>query len=221
MVYTADHGLNCSHHGLWGKGNATRPPNMLEEFDPRAAAAQPARSCVRRPDQRAFRRSLRPLRYPDRPGRAGPGTVWRARAQLRVPCWQTRRRCPTGVRPRPVNTARRACGARSVTSSCGRRRADANQLFDLSADPRETRDIRADEPQLAADLGAQLDAFFAHYEHPARSGLLAAPGPASQLQRSLAWERRVAQRRRCGHPRRGRATIAIMARGKARTYRLG
>lgn len=31
VVYTADHGLNCGHHGLWGKGNATYPLNMVEQ----------------------------------------------------------------------------------------------------------------------------------------------------------------------------------------------
>ncbi len=31
VVYASDHGLCCGHHGLWGKGNATRPLNMLEE----------------------------------------------------------------------------------------------------------------------------------------------------------------------------------------------
>lgn len=24
VVYTSDHGLNCGHHGIWGKGNGTR-----------------------------------------------------------------------------------------------------------------------------------------------------------------------------------------------------
>ena len=31
IVYTADHGLNLGQHGVWGKGNGTRPYNMLEE----------------------------------------------------------------------------------------------------------------------------------------------------------------------------------------------
>ena len=31
VVYTSDHGLNCGHHGVWGKGNGTLPLNMLEE----------------------------------------------------------------------------------------------------------------------------------------------------------------------------------------------
>ena len=31
IVYTSDHGLNCGHHGIWGKGNGTLPLNMVEE----------------------------------------------------------------------------------------------------------------------------------------------------------------------------------------------
>ncbi len=31
MIYTSDHGLNLGHHQVWGKGNGTKPLNMLEE----------------------------------------------------------------------------------------------------------------------------------------------------------------------------------------------
>lgn len=31
FVYTSDHGLNCGHHGIWGKGNGTLPLNLVEE----------------------------------------------------------------------------------------------------------------------------------------------------------------------------------------------
>lgn len=31
VLYTSDHGLNCGHHGIWGKGNGTLPLNMVEE----------------------------------------------------------------------------------------------------------------------------------------------------------------------------------------------
>jgi arylsulfatase A-like enzyme len=31
VVFTADQGHNCGHHGLWGKGNSTVPFNMYEE----------------------------------------------------------------------------------------------------------------------------------------------------------------------------------------------
>ncbi len=31
IVYTADHGYNAGHHGIWEKGNGTNPQNFLEE----------------------------------------------------------------------------------------------------------------------------------------------------------------------------------------------
>ena len=31
IIYTSDHGLNCGHHGIWGKGNGTLPLNMVDE----------------------------------------------------------------------------------------------------------------------------------------------------------------------------------------------
>lgn len=31
VVFSADHGYNCGHHGFWGKGNGTIPFNMYEE----------------------------------------------------------------------------------------------------------------------------------------------------------------------------------------------
>ena len=31
VVFSADQGFNCGHHGVWGKGNGTIPFNMYEE----------------------------------------------------------------------------------------------------------------------------------------------------------------------------------------------
>ena len=31
VLFVADNGFNCGHHGIWGKGNATFPQNMYEE----------------------------------------------------------------------------------------------------------------------------------------------------------------------------------------------
>ncbi|MFI3238661.1 MAG: sulfatase-like hydrolase/transferase [Lachnospiraceae bacterium] len=31
VIFTADNGMNMGHHGVWGKGNGTYPPNMYEE----------------------------------------------------------------------------------------------------------------------------------------------------------------------------------------------
>lgn len=30
VIYTADNGFNCGHHGIWGKGNGTFPMNMYD-----------------------------------------------------------------------------------------------------------------------------------------------------------------------------------------------
>jgi len=30
VIYTSDHGLSLGQHGIWGKGNATRPQNLLD-----------------------------------------------------------------------------------------------------------------------------------------------------------------------------------------------
>lgn len=30
VIFSADNGFNCGHHGIWGKGNATRPLNMYD-----------------------------------------------------------------------------------------------------------------------------------------------------------------------------------------------
>ena len=30
VIFTADNGMNMGHHGIWGKGNGTYPPNMFD-----------------------------------------------------------------------------------------------------------------------------------------------------------------------------------------------
>ena len=30
IIFTADNGMNMGHHGIWGKGNGTYPPNMYD-----------------------------------------------------------------------------------------------------------------------------------------------------------------------------------------------
>lgn len=176
VVYTSDHGLNCSHHGLWGKGNATRPPNMLEEsirvpllinWPGQVAPGQTAPHFVDHCDLHATLLDLAGL---DADSAGGPG---RSLAPLfgdasALPDWrqfQAGEYGPTRMwRTERFKLLRGAPDRREL-------------LFDLQADPRETRDVRADQPQLAAELGAQLDAFFAQYDHPERSGRRAPQGP--------------------------------------------
>src|SRR5678815_1685738 len=30
VIFMSDNGMNCGHHGIWGKGNGTRPQNMYD-----------------------------------------------------------------------------------------------------------------------------------------------------------------------------------------------
>src|SRR5690242_16988317 len=30
VLFMSDNGMNCGHHGIWGKGNGTRPQNMYD-----------------------------------------------------------------------------------------------------------------------------------------------------------------------------------------------
>ncbi|MDB5552597.1 MAG: Sulfatase [Rhizobium sp.] len=30
VIFMGDNGMNCGHHGIWGKGNGTSPPNMYD-----------------------------------------------------------------------------------------------------------------------------------------------------------------------------------------------
>ena len=51
VVYTSDHGLNCGHHGLWGKGNGNPPAQHARRVDSRAPDSELARRppCRRSP----------------------------------------------------------------------------------------------------------------------------------------------------------------------------
>ena len=59
IMFMADNGMNMGHHGIWGKGNGTYPPNMYD-----TAVKIPALASM--PRQRAARPRLRPFAQPVR-----------------------------------------------------------------------------------------------------------------------------------------------------------
>lgn len=175
VIYTSDHGLNMGHHGVWGKGNGTRPLNMLEESirvpmiinqpdtifggqvrdemithsDTFHTILEHAGVTVPEDEQRRRRypgRSFRPLLV----GQSipdWPEVVYGEYGDLRM-----------------VRTAR---------FKLIRRPAGPSELFDLAADPRETRSC-LDDPELqpiVVSLMRMIDEFFGFYEEPAKSGL--------------------------------------------------
>ena len=181
VVYTSDHGLNVGHHGLFGKGNATRPLNMLEEsirvpmvfggwsglfgqqvrpefvdhadlFQTLAAAAG-ADAGEPAPQAGAPARAY--------PGRSFLPMLTEARA---LPDWKE-------VQTGEYGDLRMA---RSASLKLIRRHGrGADQLFDLERDPRETRNVIG-EPGYSPHvkrLDEALDARFGPMEESPNSGL--------------------------------------------------
>jgi arylsulfatase A-like enzyme len=171
VIYTADHGLNCGHHGVWGKGNGTRPLNMLEESirvplilnqPGHLFAGQVRGEMVDHCD--LFETLLdfagaQPARQRAYPGRSFKPMLTEGRG---LPDWKDAQVAEYG-QVRMIRTA---------AHKLVRYYPDGPQrLFDLIADPRETRDHLAAQPALAAELSARMEAFFERHNDPARSGL--------------------------------------------------
>ena len=172
VVYTSDHGLNTGHHGIWGKGNGTRPYNMTEEsiripmilsqpgvILPGQRRAEPVTHCD------LHRTLLDHAGVPDPPEPSGPGRSFTPMLTGRsIPDWPDRVFGEYGDL-RMVRTARYKLIRRYPSGP--------DELFDLCTDPRESRDILGD-PAIAdtvGDLSDSLEAFFARHGDPERSGL--------------------------------------------------
>ncbi len=174
VVYTSDHGLSLGQNGFWGKGNGTRPLNMydvsigvpllmtgpglarglridrcVDHFDTFQAiceicGVESGKYC---PDVAYPGRSCLPLASGDRiedwnDTRFGEYGDLR---MVRTPQYKLVRRYPDGP----------------------------DDLFDLEADPEETVNVIdwTDLADVRAGLEGDLDAFYAQYEDPEKSGL--------------------------------------------------
>lgn len=171
VVYTSDHGLNCSHHGVWGKGNGTRPLNMLEEsirvpmifnHPGRLFAGQVRAEMVDHCDLHETLldyAGVQPQRSGPYPGRSFKPMLTEGRG---LPDWKNTQVCEYGnVRM-----------ARSTTHKLVLRDPDGpNHLFDLTADPRETRSVRTEQPEQVDALTAHLESFFDTHADPVKNGL--------------------------------------------------
>lgn len=182
LAYTSDHGLNCGHHGIWGKGNGTLPLNMLEEsIRVPLLFNQPDRIFGRQRraefvDHLDLYQTLlayagvQPPREPESyPGisylhlleNRGPASLWTEGAQKR----RHDRQFGEYGNLRMVRTPR---------YKLVRRYPDGpDELFDLRTDPGETVNRFGDEKlsNVLAALRAEIGAYFARYEDEAHSGL--------------------------------------------------
>jgi choline-sulfatase len=178
VAYTADHGHNCGHHGIWGKGNATRPQNVLEESI-RVPLLVGGHGEISGPQVRGefvdhcdTFRTLLDVAGVEAPERAYPGESYRDALTRAADAtdWPQRQVCEYGD-VRMVRTER---------YKLVRRLPDGpDLLFDLAEDPRETRSVH-DDPAYAAvreRLEDRLDAAFERYAESGREGVPVADLP--------------------------------------------
>lgn len=161
IVFTADQGHNCGHHGVWGKGNGTVPFNVFEEsirvpmIWNHRGAIKPGQVFPQFVSSYDFMPSLLDyagLKAPADPYRAGRSYAnllrhkrYEERAELYFEYSYMR-----AVRTKRWKYIRRAGDWPS-------------ELFDLEKDPGEERSIldTSEGREVAAQLGKKLDAFFA------------------------------------------------------------
>ena len=173
VVFMSDNGMNLGHHGIWGKGNGTRPQNMYDtSVKVPCLLAQPNRIPAGRasttllsgydvfptlldyagvaytPPRRKPGRSFRALLEGAHEGDDAPIVVYDEYGPVRM------------VRTREWKYVHRYPGG-------------PHELFDLAADPGE-RTNRVDDPALAArvsELRTSLADWFERYVDPRRDGV--------------------------------------------------
>jgi choline-sulfatase len=181
LVYTGDHGLNCGQHGIWEKGNSTWPQNFLEESVRIACTVSWPNGGVRRGatcpdfvnhcdlwatllDAAGAAPSGRDAAEVNSPGRS---YLERLRGESRSD-WRRTIVSEYG-NARMARTARYKLIRRYPFQGY----TYPDELYDLQEDPRETANRSGDEAlrSVQADLGAEIDRFFAAYSIPGRTGL--------------------------------------------------
>lgn len=185
VVYTADHGLNTGHHGLWGKGNATIPYNMLEESiriplilnqPGHLLGGQVRNEPVTHLDtfQTVLQHAgLTAVEQPY-PGRSYLDLVRGAA----IPDWPDEVFAEYGD-IRMIRTRQHKLVLRYPHGP--------HELYDLHTDPRETANLYASAAhhELVKDLTERVTDYFQRYEDPAHSGLRVAELPRHN--RDEAW----------------------------------
>ncbi|MCY4062569.1 MAG: sulfatase-like hydrolase/transferase [Chloroflexi bacterium] len=186
LVFTSDHGLCCGHHGLWGKGNATLPLNMLEESIRVPLIFNQARALTAGQRRKEFVDHLDLFQTiadyagisealeADRkyPGRSLLPLLENSAA---LPSWREMQFCEYGdlrmIRTRQYKLVRRYYH----NAPC--------ELFDLLVDPTESHNLFGDPEYLSVveSLTNEIDAYFNCYQDPAKSGLRARELPAHNL----------------------------------------
>jgi arylsulfatase A-like enzyme len=173
VVFMSDNGMNLGHHGIWGKGNGTRPQNMYDtSVKVPCVIAQPGRIPAGRVSDDllsgydVFPTLVDYLGIPYQPTRPQPGRSFRALLEGR----------PQAVRDDVVvyDEYGPVRMVRTRDWKYVHRYPDGpHELFDLAADPGERHNRIDDQASTAtlAELRRRLEGWFRQYVDPARDGV--------------------------------------------------
>ena len=171
VIFMSDNGMNCGQHGIWGKGNGTRPQNMYDtSVKVPCLIAQPGRIAPGVSDALLSGYDLFPtllayLDLADSPARPRPGRSFSALLEGRA----LRRDDAVVVYDEygPVRMVRTR-----EWKYVHRYPDGPHELYDLSNDAGERRNVVDDATYRAtvAMLRARLAEWFACYVDPARDG---------------------------------------------------
>jgi arylsulfatase A-like enzyme len=171
VIFMSDNGMNCGHHGIWGKGNGTRPQNMYDtSVKVPCLVAQPGRI---RPDvcdalvsaYDVFPTLVDYLGLPDRQTRRRPGRSFRAMLESGVP--------PPGREVVVYDEYGPVRMVRTREWKYVHRYPDGpNELYDLARDPGERDNVveRSSLRTTVSMLRARLETWFAEHADPALDG---------------------------------------------------
>ena len=173
IVFMSDNGMNCGHHGIWGKGNGTRPQNMYDtSVKVPCIFAQPERIPAGvvtnglHSGYDVFPTLLDYVGVDYDAGRRKPGRSFRALLEGRAEATDE----PIVVYDEygPVRMVRTA-----EWKYVHRYPNGPHELFDLTRDPDERSNLVDDHAhaQVVASLRERLAQWFASYVDPRRDGI--------------------------------------------------
>jgi len=171
VIFMSDNGMNCGHHGIWGKGNGTRPQNMYDtSVKVPALFAQRGRIAPAVRDDLVsgydvFPTLLDYLGIPDVPSRHRPGRSFRP--LLEAGCADAEREVVVYDEYGPVRMVRTR-----EWKYVHRYPDGPHELYDVAGDPGEriNRILEPGRATVVAMLRARLDAWFAKYVDPRLDG---------------------------------------------------
>lgn len=186
VVFVGDNGMNCGHHGIWGKGNGTRPQNMYDtSVKVPCIVRQPGRIAGDRVcDDLLSGYDIFPtlIEHAGLAEPAGPGKPGRSfAAVLRGEALEREHGVVVYDEYGPVRMIRTR-----DWKYVDRHPDGPHELFHLAEDPGE-RVNRIDDPALAnrlGDLRAQLAGWFSAHIDPRRDARTKGVTGCGQLARS-------------------------------------